>query len=680
MLYLPALDGLRALAVVAVLLYHAGLTRAAGGFLGVDVFFVLSGFLITSLLLGEHAREGRISFGRFWSRRARRLLPALFLMLGAVAVYGALLAPPGSLADLRRQALATLAYGANWNQIFSGQGYFAQLAAPSPLLHTWSLAIEEQFYLVWPLLLTALVALGRRGKGDPDGARRGARRLLPLLAFSLAGAAASATAMALLFHGGAGVNRVYYGTDTRSQDLLVGAALAALVQMRRNPWAAPGTRPRRVALGVAGGAGLAVVVAASTLANGSSGWLYRGGFAGVAVATAALLGAVALVPASPWGRVLALAPVRYVGRISYGLYLWHWPVFLVLDGDRTGLAGAALVAVRLAAAAVVAVASYHLVEAPIRRGALAHWRAWLGAPAAAGAVVVALVVGTVAPAGATLASSALTGAGGAGPPPGPTTAGAGQVDAGTESLLPAVASGSGGPVRVLIVGDSTATAMSLGFSPTGPYGVDLQTDAVIGCGLMTGGLIANRGTVSDGNAGLRTRTEWVRCDTWPQRWAADVATFHPDVVALMEGAWEVRDRYLGHRWVHIGQPAYDRRELADLERAVGILSGTGARVALLTSPYYSQPEQSDGSPQPADQPARVDRYNALLRQAAAAFPGRATVVGLGAQLSPGGRYAATIGGATVRDEDGIHLTTDGARLVEPWLLGSLRRLSARSAS
>ncbi|HEX5267748.1 MAG TPA: acyltransferase family protein [Acidimicrobiales bacterium] len=671
--YLPALDGLRALAVTAVLLYHAGVARAGGGFLGVDLFFVLSGFLITSLLVAERRRGGRISLTRFWARRARRLLPALFVMLAGVAAYAAFLAPAGSLADLRRAALATLGYGANWSQVVGGQGYFAQLAAPSPLLHTWSLAIEEQFYMVWPLLVTGLLALGRR------------RPLLPLVTFALGAAAASAGAMALLFHGGAGLDRVYYGTDTRAQDLLVGAALAAVLQMRPDPWAPLRSRPGRAALAAAGGAGLALLVASAVAAGGSSAWLYHGGFLGLAVGAAALLAAMALAPAGAGGRALAVAPVRYVGRISYGLYLWHWPLFLVLDHARTGLSGGALLAARLAASLAVAAASYHLLEVPIRRGALPRWRAWIGAPAAATGVAVAVVLATVAPAGASLASGAGGGAAAAlltaaGPPPaGPTTSGAGAVDAGTDPSVPAVPAGTGGPVRVLLVGDSSATVLALGFTPTQAFGVDLEGDAVIGCGLVTGGLVANRGTVSDETAGLRSSGHYVRCDTWPARWAADVARFHPDVVALMEGPWEVRDRYLGGRWTHLGQPGFDARELAALKQAVGVLGAGGARVALLTAPYDGQPEQPDGRPQPADDPARTDRYNQLLRQVAAGAPGRTAVVDLGRRLSPGGRFTPTMAGTTVRDEDGIHVTPAGARLFEPWLIESLGALSPRPA-
>src|SRR5688572_5742181 len=215
--HVPALDGVRGVAVIVVLLFHGGVSWAKGGFLGVDAFFVLSGLLITSLLLDESRRTGAVDLARFWSRRARRLLPALLLVVAAAALYGAVLAPRGSLAGLRRDAIATLFYVANWRYIQAGADYFEATAAPSVLRHTWSLAIEEQFYLVWPLVVWGLARL-RTALHVSVGVVAAVGTLL------------SAAAMWLLFEpGGGGESRAYFGTDTRVQVVLTGAVLAAVL-------------------------------------------------------------------------------------------------------------------------------------------------------------------------------------------------------------------------------------------------------------------------------------------------------------------------------------------------------------------------------------------------------------------------------------------------------------------
>ena len=306
--YLPALDGLRAAAVVAVLLYHAGVGWLPGGYLGVDTFFVLSGFLITALLLAEWQGNGGIALAAFWARRARRLLPALLLVLLAVGAYAAFLAPAHELSSLRGDSLATLFYGANWRFVASAQGYFDQFVTPSPLRHAWSLAIEEQFYLVWPLVVLGWLRL-RRG------------RTAGLGGFCVALALGSAALMALLAQGAADTSRAYYGTDTRAQAVLVGAALA--VAWHRRPDAVAG-RPGRLVLALAG-VGVLVTAWLWTSVPDTDRWMYRGGFLLAAVATAAVLAAVARPDPGRAARVLTLAPLRWIGAISYGLYLWHWP-------------------------------------------------------------------------------------------------------------------------------------------------------------------------------------------------------------------------------------------------------------------------------------------------------------------------------------------------------------------
>ncbi|HWW54174.1 MAG TPA: acyltransferase, partial [Acidimicrobiales bacterium] len=258
--YLPAIDGLRALAVIAVVAYHLGLPWARGGFLGVDLFFVLSGFLITGLLLREREQTGRIDLGHFYARRARRLLPALFLVLAAVSTWVAATGTTPDLTSVRSDALAALAYVANWRLVLSHSGYFAQFSAPSPLRHAWSLAIEEQYYLVWPILLLGLMRLGR-----------GSRRATVLATLVLA--VLSASAMAVMYHPGADPSRIYYGTDTRAFELLVGALLALLTTARPASGAVRRAVPRAVAL--VGPLALATLVVACLTVHDDAGWMYH---------------------------------------------------------------------------------------------------------------------------------------------------------------------------------------------------------------------------------------------------------------------------------------------------------------------------------------------------------------------------------------------------------------------
>src|SRR3954451_21685809 len=343
----PALDGIRALAVIAVILFHAGNTYATAGFIGVDMFLVLSGFLITTLLLRELALTGRVAVKAFWMRRARRLLPALVLVLVAVACFGAFVATDDEALGLRGDLLGSLFYVQNWRFVLSGASYFTQFGSPSPLRHMWSLAIEEQWYLVWPLMLFGIMKLTRKN-------------LRAVMAIIVLLAAGSALLMAALYHQGGDASRAYYGTDTRAQALLIGAALAVLFTMRGIPRSGVVNVVLQV-LGVAGAAFLVWVVVEK-----SERWtkLDRGGFSLVAIASAALIAGA--MTRGPVRSVLSIPPLPAIGLISYGLYLWHWPIFVWLSPDRTGLEGHKLLALRLVVSFAVAIVSYRLVERPIR--------------------------------------------------------------------------------------------------------------------------------------------------------------------------------------------------------------------------------------------------------------------------------------------------------------------------
>lgn len=389
--HLPGLDGLRALAVLGVVAYHLHLRFMAGGYLGVDLFFVLSGFLITSLLIEERESTGSVAFGSFWARRAKRLLPALFVMLAVVSVYVAItshFALPGArvlnTSTLRGDAVATLLYVSNWHLIASSQGYFNHFAFPSPLEHTWSLAIEEQFYVVFPLVVVGLVALVRR-----DRSRRVISGLL------LVAALLSLIEMAVLYDHGSNLTRIYFGTDTRAFDLLIGAALAFGITAQPRM----AERPARVLGWLAWPSG--VVLAGFWILSGNAlevprPYMFRGGFALCAVLAALVIAAVVERPHASAPRALSWRPLVAVGAVSYGIYLWHWPVIVLINPLVTGTGRLATDVIRLMLIALLTIASYVLIERPVRRRALPLRRV-AGIFALTGAVTALLVVVLSAP-------------------------------------------------------------------------------------------------------------------------------------------------------------------------------------------------------------------------------------------------------------------------------------------
>ncbi|HYF46021.1 MAG TPA: acyltransferase family protein, partial [Acidimicrobiales bacterium] len=372
--YQPALDGLRGLAVAGVLFFHAGFSWAVGGYLGVSTFFTLSGYLITTLLLNEHHRSGTVDLKAFWSRRFRRLMPASLVTLGAIVVlFGPLVADPDQLRELPGDVIAALAYVANWRFIFADQSYADLFTAPSPVQHFWSLAIEEQYYVIFPLLTAGLLLIGR-------GSRR-------VLFGALAALAVGSTVLMVAIHTpGTDTGRVYYGTDTRAVELLAGALFAIVVASRPDLL-------RRIPTAVLTGAGLLVLAVTtywwSTVEQTSS-WLFEGGLALYSLTTVVLL-AVVLRP-GPLQSALAFEPLRQLGRISYGVYLLHWPIFLWLTPERTHLRALPLFLLRVVVTIAAAALSFHVVEQPVRtRRALVRPRSWLVAPAAVAAVSLGVV-------------------------------------------------------------------------------------------------------------------------------------------------------------------------------------------------------------------------------------------------------------------------------------------------
>ena len=384
--HLPALDGLRGAAILGVLLFHAGHLR--GGFLGVDLFFALSGYLITDLLLRELDATGSISLVAFWGRRIRRLSPALSVMLAVVAVLVWRFGAP----DLVRSTLSdgpwTQADLVNWHLLAESAGYWDQHAAPRVFEHLWSIAVEEQFYVVWPVLVLLVAGWGRRVGRPVERAVAAAAAVISLISLVL---------MIVLVDPG-DPTRVYTGTDTRAFSVLLGAIVT--------------TRPVRAmlarAVGRHGGAAAGVLAGGIAVAwcvvdGTGSRWLYTGGLFAHSLATALLIGLCAQAPQAVVAKGFAWSPLRWVGELSYSLYLWHWPVFVLLSPQRLRVGGWWWTAAVCAVSIGVAVVSKYLVEDPIRfraewarghRGLLAFVALtaalaalWWALPAPAGPVV-----------------------------------------------------------------------------------------------------------------------------------------------------------------------------------------------------------------------------------------------------------------------------------------------------
>ena len=638
--HLPALDGLRGAAVAAVVAFHLGITT--GGYLGVDLFFTLSGFLITSLLVAEWRARGRIDLTTFWVRRARRLVPAMLLVLAAVALATRRWASNTTFDRVRHDSWATLAYVANWRSVLAGTDYWDQSARPSPLEHTWSLAIEEQFYVVWPLLAVAVLTWWHRrrarataGPPSPEQARAGLDRLLAL---TVVLAVASAAAALLAYRGPDDANRVYFGTDTRAAAILLGAGLA-LATARFGTIA---TRRGRIALEALAVAALVPLGWAWLYLPGTDERLYRGGLLLCGVAGVIVLAAASHPRPGPIARVLAIPPLRWLGLISYGLYLWHWPVIIFFTPGRTGWYDGGLVLARLAISLALAVASYWLLEKPIRHGLGQGWPVRLATPAAVGLVLVLVAWSTqggIAPVG--------------------DRGGGRNVLRIADTPVPPVTEGR---PRLLIVGDSGAYSMRLPMAEVGrARGIDWVSRGTPACGVLPGD---GRSKRADGSI----LPDPPGCEEWPQRWAADVRDVEPTVSLIFSVAPGGSSRWVEGRWRKDCDPVYDTAAQREYEDAIEILASGADPVAITTIGYVDSESDADG------RYPEVDCRNRTIEAAAAASG--ATVVDLAAWTCEyRGRCRTTVEtrrGETVElRPDGLHYTGPGGIVATRWILDQM---------
>lgn len=627
-----AWDGLRGLAVAAVLVYHVEGHPLSGGFLGVSMFFTLSGFLITTIVLGGRERTGAFDATAFWARRFRRLVPAMLACLVLVLAFGHLAATPNQQANLGWDMVSAATDWSNWRFLLTGQEYGGSVIDPSPVLHTWSLSIEVQVYLVLPVVL--VLALRR--------SRRTAIVAVGVLT------AASVAAGFLTAHDG---QQWYLGTHVRAQEILIGALVALLVRTRHSDLlhrVAARTWPVAV-VGVA---------AAWWWASETDRWLPRGGLAAHAVATAILILAATLP--GVWGTALSWRPLTALGRISYGVYLYHWPLYLWISPRRLGLDPWPTTAVRVAVTLVLATASYVWLERRIMAGAGSSRRtAGVGVGVLAVASVVALavvprvdsgdqitvtgemlappttVVGAPPPSG--LVPVTVSPPGTSTPDQVPTTTATTTGDGSTVDDTRTTTTTTATPIapieprthvspalldvdvpatdvpRILIIGDSAASTFGPGVQSWSSYlGLaEVYSYGWLACPLTIGGDIRwNDGIVAPIPE---------RCDDLDAR-RRDLASVDPDLVVIYSGLWEIVDRRLPGRddWVHVGQPVMDAEIERQLSEITDLVLADGRRVLwMLQPPVRNSIYAQLPGPLPEEDPARMERLNEIISAIAA---------------------------------------------------------------
>ena len=655
--HMPGLDGARGLWVIlGPLLYHArpenvpgGPSIVPGGIFSLDSFFVLSSFLIVTIALNEWDLTGKIDLKEYAKRRAKRLLPALFVALVGLTAYLIFFGHSEQTSRWTGAIVSAMTYSANWHEVAADISYFEHYRIPSPLKHIWSFSIEEQFYIFAPLFI--IVGLGIMRKSEKF-----------LIWVAAVGAIASACWMSLLHEPGSDPSRVYYGTDTRAQALFVGIILALIA---RNIGPSISERSKKLIALLAYPA-TALHIWAVLFVSYQDAWMFeRGGFLLIAVISAFIIYGLS-IPAdwSPLHRFMESAPLTYLGRISYGLYLYHWPVYMLLTGNRlsrllpgvTNIEGVPLLFCHLLITGVLASISFHVIERPFqnRRFPLTKKTTTaLSGTITAAVAITAILFGLLwvntrsADAGEDLS----------------TTGGICV----KQGILPPP---SDERERILFVGDSVSVQIAEAFcewSLENPGEIIVMNEAHLGC------------TV--GRYGQKRIPEGIEgpvgelCSAWNDpvpshimldrdvvSWPTAVEIFQPDVVIGHITPWDVTDRLipsLGEEWVWVGTDAYDNYISSEYRIATETLASTGAHV------YWLEGAHLRREIKPQNHPDRIDALNRLVAEAISDIDY--------ATIAPYKEFIGEIGSSREKQirDDGLHLTEQGLSEIAEWLINDV---------
>ncbi|MEQ1701997.1 MAG: acyltransferase family protein [Ilumatobacteraceae bacterium] len=684
--YQPGLDGVRAVAVTAVMLYHAGFSWVHGGFFGVEVFFVVSGYLITSLLLEERRRDGRVSLRTFWVRRFRRLLPALATMLLAVGLWAMWWGSAEQRIQLRRDYPWALFYSFNWGSIFSEASYWGA-GSPSPLRHLWSLAVEEQWYLLWPLafLLLARTVRRERVQGSLLAALAVSVMVMTALAATTSWPQRVVNPVRWELQSVDTNNFLYLSTFTRASGLLLGAALAYWWR----PWQRTPQPARRRMADAAGVLAMVVLLVAFVVGRVPETRTYQLLLPLVTLASVALVAVVVHPSAARSQALFGARPLVAIGKRSYGLYLWSWPIGLIV-GATDGSWWRFVVA--MAITAPVSEACYRWIEVPIRAGGLSRW--WRGrrqrtvrsrAVVAAAASSVLLLVGVlgvhfasaepvfdpakdtaevefeanvVVPVATTVPPMAIASTTVAKPTTTEadrpqTTDDSSTTDATTTLAPTTTAVPVSLPRRVVIVGDSTAHSIAI----NAPGGIEdyftIIDGSVEGCSVYDSGTAVSQ---PDGY----TRS-FDGCDGWADRWVADARRGNAEVALVVIGAWDVFDVDLDGQLLPFASPANDLRFATGVQQGIDAMAAIGVKTVLLEIPCM-RPQDVKGQGTPVlperGDDLRVAHLNGLLWQIAAANPTTATYMAGPPEYCSDEAISADRGYRW----DGVHAYKPGAKL------------------